>query len=211
MTTRRFGGLCARCSQHKQRWSHPDQPIITLTKLQPYVKQIEGVLRRNPQIDLEALAERWRLVVREATSYAVYSQTHTHISTEQWAAVAIRDFGENMPAERALIIIAAAHLHREMDEHSYVSDTAFNYVVINLLRRCSGSGRRWHPAKEGDRQKASRRGLNKETRARVWRYLISGLGGAAVGLAHIELKRLKEVAAKDARYRAAAEQLSTAL
>jgi hypothetical protein len=211
ITSKRFGDLCCRCQQHQFRWSDPRQPIVNLATLQPYIKQIEGVLRRNPQIDVEALTERWKMVVAEATATAVYCQSHTHVSTEQWAAVAIRDFGENMPHERALVIVAAAHLQREADEHSYVSDTAFNYVVINVLRRCSGSGRRWHTAPAGGRMKTTRRGLNKETRARVWRYLSSGLGGAAVGLAQVEITRLREIAAKEMKYRAAAEALSVAI
>ena len=211
IANRHFGGLCARCAKHKSRWADPQQPIITLTKLQPYLKQIEGVLRRNPHLDIEGLTERWRLVTQEARAVAHHCETHAHISTERYAACTVRDIGENLEADRALILVAAMHLHQELDAHAYVSDDSFRFAVINMLRKLSHVGRRWHSAPEGGRMKTTKRELNKVTRLRIYKYLSSGLGGPAVGLARIELKRLQEVAAKDARYREAAEQLSTAL
>jgi hypothetical protein len=211
LTRRSFGGLCARCAKHKSRWADPQQPIITLTKLQPYIRQIEGVLKRNPQIDVDALCERWRLVTQEASAVAHHCQTHTHISTERYAATTVRDIGENLEADRALVLFAAMQLHQELDAHAYVSDDSFRFAVINMLRKLAHVGRRWHTAPEGGRMKTTKRELNKVTRLRIYKWISSGLGGSAVGLAHIELKRLQDVAAKDARYRAAAEQLSQAI
>jgi hypothetical protein len=205
-----YGGLCNRCATHEKRWAHPQQPIVTITLLQPYIKQIEGVVRRNPQIDVDALCERWRLVTNEARATAQWCDSHTHVSTERWAASTVRDIGEHIPAERALIIVAAMHLHQELDAHAYVSDDSFRFSVINMLRRSSSTGRRWHTAPEGGRMKTTKRELNKVTRLRIAKYISSGLGGPAVGLAHIELKRLQGVAKRDERYRAAAAQLSAA-
>jgi hypothetical protein len=206
-----YNGLCNRCATHQKRWADPQQPIITLTKLQPYLKQIEGVLRRNPQLDVEALTERWKLVTNEARSMAAYCQTHTHSSTERYAACTVRDIGENLEADRALVLVAAMHLHQELDAHAYVGDDSFRFAVINMMRKLAHVGRRWHSAPDGGRQKVTKRELNKVTRLRIYKYLSSGLGGAAVGLAHIEIKRLQEVAKRDERYRAAAAQLSAAV
>jgi hypothetical protein len=210
IANRHFGGLCARCAKHKSRWADPQQPIITLTKLQPYLKQIEGVLRRNPHLDIEGLTERWRLVTQEARAVAHHCETHAHISTERYAACTVRDIGENLEADRALILVAAMHLHQELDAHAYVSDDSFRFAVINMLRKLSHVGRRWHSAPEGGRMKTTKRELNKVTRLRIAKYISSGLGGPAVGLARIEIKRLQEVAKRDERYRDAAAQLSAA-
>ena len=212
----RISNRCGRCAHNAKRWGHELQDVPSALELNSYVVRIECLRRSLKRLMVDALKDRWQIVVDECRGTASPSFKRTGAQTHNgWVAEAsqiIRDIGEAQTWERLFDIASAAYLLQFERPHRFKSDEAFRCVLVELLRRCANVGTKVVAMNNQEHastiRRSYRRDISLNSRLRAAEFIRAGLGAAAEELAKVAVKRTAEAERTRTAYRETVESIA---
>lgn len=187
----RTTGWSRYCSAHKsrlRRHGHPDQQGVSKKALQPHLKRLHGVRRRNPDSPLwRLLIERWEALVdgckSRETAYLA-GQVAQRNETEA-AREIVRLSSEVRPSE-VIDVVAAMILMSRWEPSRFRSDAAVFHQTARRVRSLSETsvGSRYDP--RSGRVRRVYRELSPKTAMILGRWLVESFGGLGLWIYGIE-------------------------
>jgi hypothetical protein len=192
------------CPKHKiadRRWGHPEQTMIMIKELDPYLKVTRGIRQRNKGANWPNIFARWQAVVAVAQELIDHARKgHAHVGYRREAAELITQIAGTVEDARVVDLVMAVYLVDEFEPGRFRSDEAFRACLLHAIRREAGAERRFD-YKTGSREKASYRLLSAKTRETAARWLVEGLGLVGLHVARQERARVNAKEGTKAAYR----------
>jgi hypothetical protein len=210
-TTATWRGYCNRHLMAHRKYGDPEQRSITKGELRPYREAIQKAVKRNPQVDWQAIYARWPVAVGIAQEALQTIRTGIpHLRYNREAAQMICDIAGAVEPSVVFEIVSAMWLLQEVRGGMVKSDNAFKSLVIHALQREGGTGRKfarpkWRPGMSlgAIGQTVTYSITSQRTRSAAYEYISRGIGGAAVAVAKKEMARHFEKDRVEAAYKEA--------
>jgi hypothetical protein len=198
-------GFCARCSNAYRRHGHAQQTGVRVAELNPYLKLVREVRKRNTNINWTTLHSRWRTVVDHCREEA--NPKGTHIATYRKAAQMVVDIAEAVEPDRLIDLTAAVYLLQEFHPSRFKDDACFDFALGHVLRREAGAGRRFKSQFNGT-TKAYYREMGRRERRLLGEMIRAALGVIGVHIAQLEHRRLTAKYEQEAGFKAAVSAIA---
>lgn len=195
-TAGRYTRLCGKHRSHVNRHGHPLQRSIRATDLDPYVKVIAGLRKRDPDAPLwNLLEDRWEQLVRSADDTA----KATPFKHQREAAKIVLTVAKDAEARKVVDTMLAVFMMRERDPRAFLTDLAFDYQLARRFRGLAPSYRGTYYHAETGRTAY----VYRQTTPRAMKALARSLTGF-FGVAGVKLcRRIDEAEQAEARAKAA--------
>lgn len=209
-----WGPWCNRHAMLARRYGHPQQTMVKVGELAPYLKVVKRIRERqllserNSAMDWSAVYARWQAVVAVARDVVAQARIgRADFGHRRQAAELVTQIADNVSDARAVDIVIALYLMAEFDAPRFRSDEGFRACLLHYLRREAKVGRRFDLKSAADREKASYKILGRKVREEAARWVNEGLGAVGVHIANKERQRVRQQEAGRAAFNAALDAI----
>lgn len=130
--------LCNTHKSRKRRHGDAQQPGITVTTLQPYLKTLRAHIRRNAKSTLwDQLDNLWRVLIEECERDLELLANRPAVAYDREAKQQLVKLKQDVKPRQAVEVILVMFMLQEFEPRRFKSDDAFRFQLVRRVRALS--------------------------------------------------------------------------